>query len=87
MAWTIDYRKAARKQVDKLPLAVQIRIRDFLQHQLAKIENPRSIGRPIVGPRHFWRYRVGDSRIICDIQDSRLIVLVVEVGHRSEIYR
>lgn len=89
MTWTIEYRKSVRKQVAKLSPAIRNRIKDFLQDHVAHLENVRSIGKALSGPDHggHWRYRVGDYRIICDIQDRKLIVLVVEIGHRSGIYR
>ena len=89
MAWTIDYDKAVRKQVEKLDAANRKRIRGFLHDRLAGLDDPRQLGSALQGSElgHYWRYRVGDYRIICDIQDQRLIVLVVEIGHRSAIYR
>jgi mRNA interferase RelE/StbE len=67
----------------------QKRILKFLRDRLAKLDNPRSIGKALQGSRlgEFWSYRVGDLRIICKIQDDRLIVLVVRIGHRRDIYR
>nr|WP_245223991.1 type II toxin-antitoxin system RelE/ParE family toxin [Rhizobium halophytocola] len=65
------------------------RIRTFLEQRLASLTNPRQIGRALEGVErgHLWRYRVGDYRIICDIQDARVVVLVIEIGHRSQVYR
>jgi mRNA interferase RelE/StbE len=63
-------------------------MRDFLEDRIASLDDPRSTGHSLTGQLSgLWRYRVGDFRIICDIQDQRLVVLVVEIGHRSEIYR
>lgn len=87
MSWTIVTADLAARQLAKLPKQQAARIYRFLNEELSKIENPRWKGRPMIGPAHHWRYRVGDYRIICDIQDHKLVVLVVEVGHRSEIYR
>ena len=60
-----------------------------MDERIAHIENPRSIGKNLVGPKigSYWRYRIGDVRVICDIKDSELVVLVIELGHRKEIYR
>jgi mRNA interferase RelE/StbE len=57
--------------------------------RVATSDNPRAAGKALSGPMlgTFWRYRVGDYRIICDIQDGALCVLVVELGNRKEIYR
>ena len=65
------------------------RILKFLHQRAAKLDDPRSIGEALYGPLlgEFWKYRVGDYRLICEIEDDRLIVLVLRVGHRKEIYR
>ena len=61
----------------------------FLHERVAGLENPRSIEKALQGSRlgEFWKYRVGDYRLICKIEDDRLIVLVLRVGHRKKIYR
>ncbi len=65
------------------------RIISYLGTRVAPLADPRTLGRTLEGQQfnHLWRYKVGDYRIICDIQDKKLVVLVVEVGHRREIYR
>ena len=65
------------------------RIRSYIHERLARLDNPRSIGKALKGSKlgNFWRYRVGDYRIICDLQDQRMVILVVEIGNRREIYR
>lgn len=89
MAWTIDYDRNVRKAIEKLDHVIRKRIRTFLHERVALLDDPRTLGRALEGQQfnRFWRYRVGDYRIICDIQDNRLIVLVIEVGHRREVYR
>ena len=89
MAWTIDYTETATKQLHKLDRQTARRIVDFLDERIAGQQNPRSTGKALTGPMlgAFWRYRVGDHRIICDIQDGALRVLVVEIGNRREVYR
>ncbi|MGR6466655.1 type II toxin-antitoxin system RelE family toxin [Rhizobium sp. PAMB 3182] len=89
MVWTIEYNRSARKLVEKLDSQTRKRIRSFLHDRVSKLDNPRQIGSALQGDElgNFWRYRVGDYRIICDILDQRLVVLVIEVGHRSDIYR
>ena len=89
MAWSIEYDRLVRKQVEKLDPQIQKRIHSFLYQRLAKLDNPRQLGEAMHGSEFgkFWRYKVGDYRIICDIQDQRVVVLVVEVGHRREVYR
>lgn len=88
MAWTIDYAETALGQLRKLDQQTARRIVDFLSERVATLENPRDTGKALTGPfGGFWRYRVGEYRVICDIQDGALRVLVVQVGNRREIYR
>lgn len=88
MAWTVDYTETARKQLRKLDKQVARRILDFLDERVAAAEEPRSTGKALTGPLgSFWRYRVGEYRIICDIQDGQLRVLVVQIGNWREVYR
>ena len=88
MAWTIDFTDTAKSQLRKLDRPTARRIMDFMDERIAGLENPRSTGKVLTGPLgSFWRYRVGDCRVICDIQVSALRVLVVQVGHRREVYR
>ncbi len=88
MVWTVDYTETARKQLRKLDKQVARRILDFLDERVAAAEEPRSMGKALTGPLgSFWRYRVGEYRVICDIQDGRLRVLVVQIGNRREVYR
>ena len=69
-------------------LLVANRITTFLRQRLATLDYPRSTGKALTGPQlgTYWRYRVGDYRIICDIQDEALCILVIEVGNRWDIY-
>ena len=89
MAWTIDYTETARKQLRKLDKQMARRILDFMDERIAGQEDPRGTGKALTGPMlgAYWRYRVGDYRIICDIQDGALCVLVIEIGNRREVYR
>lgn len=88
MAWRIEYLRSARKSAERLDPQVRRRIRDYLEQRVAALDDPRSIAKPLRGPlATYWRFRVGDYRVICDIQDHRLVVLVVAIGHRSEIYQ
>ena len=88
MAWTIDYTQSARNQLKKLDKPVARRILDFLDNRVAKNEDPRTLGKALTGSLGtLWRYRVGDYRIICEIQRSTVRILVVRVGHRGEVYR
>jgi len=88
LVWTIDYSETARRELRKLDKQVARRILDFMDERIAGLENPRSTGKALTGPLGgLSRYRVGDARVICDIQDGALRVLVVRVGNRRDIYR
>lgn len=88
MAWTIKITRTAEKQIAKLHRPAQQAIVRFLRGRLAEAENPRQWGRPLQGEkRGLWRYRVGDYRLICDIQDERITVMLLQVGHRKDVYR
>ena len=89
MAWTIKYTESSLRQLKRLDKPVALRILDYMDERIALLADPRAAGKNLVGPRMglYWRYRVGDIRVICDIQDHALVVLVVEVGHRREVYR
>jgi mRNA interferase RelE/StbE len=89
MAWKIEFSVEADREFKKLDPQHAKRILKFLRDRVAKLENPRSLGKPLQGSRlgEFWRYRVGDYRLICKLEDDRLLVLVLGIGHRREIYR
>lgn len=87
MAWTIEYTDTARNQLGKLDKKIARRIVDYMDRRVAGSEDPRSAGRALTGLLgDLWRYRVGDYRVICDIQDTALRVLVVRIGNRREVY-
>jgi len=89
LAWTIEYTETARKQLRKLDKQIARRILDFMDERISGERNPRDTGKALTGNLlgAFWRYRIGDFRIICDIQDAKLCVLVVQIGNRREVYR
>ena len=88
MAWAIDYTDTAKAQLRKLDRPIARRILDYMDERVAPLENPRSTGKALSGPLGtLWRYRVGDYRVICDIEDGALRVLVVQLGNRREVYR
>jgi mRNA interferase RelE/StbE len=89
MAWNVELAASADRELSKLDAQHARRILKFLHQRLAKLANPRSFGKALHGSElgGFWKYRVGDYRLICKIEDDRLIVLVLRIGHRREIYR
>jgi mRNA interferase RelE/StbE len=88
LAWRIEITRTATKQITKLGQQAQKSILRFLRGRLAGTDNPRQWGRALQGEkRGLWRYRVGDYRLICDIQDQKITILVLELGHRKEVYR
>jgi mRNA interferase RelE/StbE len=89
LAWTISYTATARKQLRNLDRPIARRIVDFMDERIAGQADPRSTGRALTGPLlgAYWRYRIGDYRIICDIQDGALCILVIEIGNRRAVYR
>ena len=87
MAWTVDYTVSAERQLERLDRQVSNRIRSYMLERVATLEFPRDRGERLRwNLRDFWRYRVGDYRVICDIQNEALVILVVGVGHRRDIY-
>ncbi len=86
MVWQINYAESVVKKVRKFSLENQKRLRKFLEERLASLENPRSLGKALIGEYKIWRYRVGDYRILCEIKDAEIVILVVDIGHRSKIY-
>lgn len=88
MAWTIEYTETALRWLRKTDRQVARRILDFMDERIAKADDPRGMGKALSNQfSGLWRYRIGDYRLICDLQDERLCVLVVEIGNRREIYR
>ena len=89
MVWQIDISATAEKQLLKLDRQIAMRIRTFLRERIAMLEDPRSVGEALKGSKfgEFWKYRVGDYRLISHIEDDRLHILVVKIGNRREVYR
>ena len=89
MAWRVEVSAAARKALSKLDRQAARSILQFLDDKVAKGTDPRAAGKALSGSAlgNFWRYRVGDYRVVADIQDSVVTVLVVRIGHRRDIYR
>lgn len=87
MAWAYRFSETALKELGKLDRSVQTEIIRYLDDRIATPENPERFGKPLRGDKWgSWRYRVGDYRLVCKIERSVLTVLVLHVGHRSNIY-
>jgi mRNA interferase RelE/StbE len=87
-AWRIEITRTATRQITKLDRRAQEEIMRFLRERLSSAENPRQWGRALQGEnRGLWRYRVGDYRIICEIKDKEITILILELGHRKDVYR
>lgn len=89
MAWRIEFEDAALKELAKLDKPVARRILAFLRERVAVLDDPRSVGEALKGSKlgEFWKYRVGDYRVIAHIEDGALRVLVLRVGNRRVVYR
>lgn len=87
MTWSVEIKEKAVKSLAKIDRKQAAKIWQFLEDELPAMENPRSKGKALQGNlKGAWRYRVGDYRLICNILDDKVIVLVLEIGHRKEIY-
>ena len=88
MVWKIEYLKSARNDVKKIDHQARRRIRDYLEKRVATLDNPRQLGKALNGQMaELWRYRIGDYRVICDLRDDSLVVLVLRIRHRSQAFR
>ncbi len=89
MAWRIELSDSATKQLRKLDPQVAKRILTYLRDRIARLDDPRSIGEALRGKMlgDFWKYRVGDWRIIADIEDGVMRITVIRLGNRREVYR
>ena len=89
MVWKIELDPAADRELGKIDPQVARRILTFLHKRVAPLDNPRSIGEALKGSKlgEFWKYRVGDWRIIASIEDSSVRILVIRIGNRKDVYR
>ncbi len=84
---TVCFSEKAKKQIDKLDSSISVQIESYLR-SIEGLDNPRDRGKSLTGNKTgLWRYRVGDYRIICHIEDSLLLVLVIDIDHRSSVYK
>jgi len=86
LAWTVRLTESAKKQLAKIDKTAAKRITSYLKSRVS--EEPRSQGKTLKGPfKAYWRYRVGDYRIICELKDDDMVVLVIDMGHKKDIYQ
>jgi mRNA interferase RelE/StbE len=86
--WKIEFDPSAQREFGRLDKTVARRIFKFLYERVARLDNPRKIGERLQGTlSEFWKYRVGDYRLICSLENERLVVLVLRIGRRREVYR
>lgn len=87
MKWTVTVGNKALKNLQKLSKPIKEQIDVFIQ-KLETLENPRILGKSLQGNLNdYWCYRVGDYRLLCEIKDNQLVILVIEIGHRRDVYR
>ncbi len=88
MAWKIEFVPASAKELKKLGKAEAARIIATLEKRIAVLDDPRSLGSALTGELGgLWRWRIGDYRVVARIEDERITILVVRIGHRREVYR
>lgn len=88
MAWAIEFLPEAAKELKKLGRAEAARIIHTLEQRIAVLDDPRTLGTALVGDHAgFWRWRIGDYRVVARIEDGRMVILIVRVAHPREVYR
>ena len=87
MVWRVEFLATAKRELKKLDKRWQLAILDYLEEEIAGLENPRNRGKALVGDKQgLWRYRVADYRVICEIRDTELVIIAVTIGHRKNVY-
>jgi mRNA interferase RelE/StbE len=88
LAWTVEYVSSAEKQLSRIDRAWQRRILDYMDTDVAELSDPRERGSVLTGNLGgLWRYRVGDYRIVCSIEETVRVILVIKIGHRRDVYK
>ncbi len=88
MAWRLRFEKRAQKDLQRIASHDQLRIMRFLRDRVASRSDPREIGEALAGPfKGYWKYRVGDYRVIASLEDAQVTVFVIRIGNRREVYR
>lgn len=89
MAWRIEFERSAERELARFDREAARRILGFLRDRVSPLDDPRAIGEALKGSRlgNFWKYRIGDFRVIAAIEDDALRILVIKIGHRRDVYR
>lgn len=88
MGWRVEFLPAADKTLGRLDRQHQRRIQKFIQARLLTDDDPHRLGEACTGPlKGYWKYRIGDYRLVCEIQDRARVILVIAIGDRKELYR
>ncbi len=88
MGWSVKFKNSAIKQLKKIDKKWQVKILDFLEDEIINSEDPKIKGKILFGDKKgLWCYRIGDYRVICDIQYNELVILALTVGHRKNVYK
>ena len=88
MTWRVEFESQAEKELSRIDPQYARRILKYLNERISTDEDPRRFGDPLrYELTGLWKYRIGDYRVICDIQDEVLLVLVVRIGHRRHVYK
>jgi len=88
LTWSIEFDNAAAKELRKLDKQAQQEILDYLRERIATNKDPRRFGKPLSNNlAGLWRYRIRVYRLICNIENDKLVVLVLRVGHRKDVYK
>jgi mRNA interferase RelE/StbE len=87
--WILELTERSKRQLSRIDKPDRDRILSYVHDRLLKLDDPRSLGIALKGSElgSYWRFRVGDYRLICNLQNDLLVILLVEVGHRSDVYR
>ena len=87
IVWRVDFLESAKRELKKVDKRWQLAILDYLEDEIAGLDNPRNRGKALVGDKQgLWRYRVADYRIVCEIRDAELLIVAVTIGHRKNVY-
>jgi mRNA interferase RelE/StbE len=88
LAWAIEFVPQAAKELKKLGRREAARIIRTLEERIAPLDDPRSLGAPLKGEHEgYWRWRIGDYRVVARIEDERVVILVIRIAHRRKVYR